>query len=660
MSTLHSDIDPFDKVVQAFEQAGRKTKKTTDGYMLSCPGPLHDHGDKHPSLHLSQGHSAVVMKCMAGCNTEDVLALVGLSQSDLFAKENRSTSQVLRIAAPIIPKAKNARAVIPPIETGDSCAVTLCAHVRQKSGAKCLAQYQYADKDGTVIGQVHRWDPKEFRPFTSDGKDWSLGGTIAVPYQLPRALDALQNGGTVFIVEGEKDADTINGLNLPGVSATTNSFGAGKWKTEHTSQLLEVGGTISVIGDTDAAGQEHVQKVLATFAELGQQRPRVLYPTQGKDVSEHLSNSGTLESLLEWLPEVEESEHRSKLGRIMSRSQLEELPPINPLIPGWLSTPSAAIIVGKYGLGKTAVTLAMACSVATGTPFLGLEVKQARVLYIVGEGVRGIPQRFRAWEKAWGVKVPDSEFLIMDRFARGGSLRDPETWAEITQVCLDQNVKFIVLDTLSALASDADETKDAPAIVRGLNDLAQQIDGTALIVHHPGWGSEKRARGGSQLHANLDEVLVLSSASDESEYLTVTVDKSKDGASGKTHYLRRLVVDLGQDAEGIHRSSITIEGARVNDKDIPMRSRVLVYLAACQEIGASPTEIAEELGADKGSGSFKAALSKLAQEGAVLREGSTSRARYFLPGVRDAQPSDSKATVTPSESVSETSSMFTS
>jgi hypothetical protein len=173
--------------------------------------------------------------------------------------------------------------------------------------------------------------------------------------------------------------------------------------------------------------------------------------------------------------------------------------------------------------------------------------------------------------------------------------------------------------------------------VRGLNDLAQQIDGTALLVHHPGWGSEKRARGGSQLHANLDEVLILSSASDESEYLSVTVDKSKDGASGKTHYLHRKVIDLGKDSEGISRSSITIETARVDDKDVPMRSRILVYLAACQDLGASPTEIALELGADKGSGSFKAALSKLTQEGAVLREGSTSRARYFLPEARTAQ-----------------------
>lgn len=441
----------------------------------------------------------------------------------------------------------------------------------------------------------------------------------------------------MLIVEGEKDVDSINNLGLAGVSATTNSGGGGKWKEEHTSQLLGVGGTIRIVGDTDAAGQEHVRKVLATFTDLGQEPPRVFYPTQGKDVSEHLENLGTLDSLREWFPEGQETEHRNRLGRIMSRSELEELPPINPLIPGWLSTPSAAILVGKYGLGKTAVTLAMACSVATGTRFLGLEVKQARVLYIVGEGVRGIPQRFRAWEKAWGVKVPDSELLVMDRFAQGGSLRDPQTWEQITELCLEHGVKFVVLDTLSALASDSDETKDAPAIVRGLNDLAQQIDGTALLVHHPGWGSEKRARGGSQLHANLDEVLILSSASDESEYLSVTVDKSKDGASGKTHYLHRKVIDLGKDSEGISRSSITIETARVDDKDVPMRSRILVYLAACQDLGASPTEIALELGADKGSGSFKAALSKLTQEGAVLREGSTSRARYFLPEARTAQ-----------------------
>ena len=89
------------------------------------------------------------------------------------------------------------------------------------------------------------------------------------------------------------------------------------------------------------------------------------------------------------------------------------------------------------------------------------------------------------------------------------------------------------------------------------------------------------------------------------------------------------MVDLGQDAEGISRSSITIEGARANDTAIPIRSRILVYLSACQELGATPTEIAETLGADKSSGGFKTALSKLVKEGSVTREGSTSRARYY-------------------------------
>jgi hypothetical protein len=575
------------------------------------------------------------MKCLTGCNTEDVLALVGLGMNDLFTQESRHTSKIIRLKEfrpPIIPKLESTRAEIPPIKTGDSCELSSCARAREGKGAECLAQYTYADKDGTVIGQVHRHDPKDFRPFTLDERGaWVMRGTISVPYQLPRALDTLQNGGTVFIVEGERDADTINGLGLPGVSATTNSAGAGKWKAGHTSQLLDVGGdgTISVIGDTDAAGQEHVQKVLATFTELGQERPRVFYPTQGKDVSEHLENLGTLESLREWFPEAEENERTSKLGRILSRSELENLPPINPLITGWLSIPSAAILVGKYGLGKTAVTMAMACCVATGTKFLGEEVAQARVLYVVGEGARGIPQRLAAWERAWGVKVPESELLIMDRFAKGGSLKDPGTWAEITELCLERGVRFVVLDTLSALASDADETSDAPAIVRGLNDLAQQTDGTALLVHHPGWSSEKRARGGSQLHANLDEVLVLSAASDESEYISVTVDKSKDGASGATHYLRRLVVDLGVDAGGSSRSSITVEGARANDTSIPMRSRILAYLNQCQELGATPTEIAEIIGADKQAGSFKSALSKLVQDGAVKRVGSTSRSKYY-------------------------------
>jgi len=46
-----------------------------------CPS----HADRHPSLSITQGERGVLLKCWAGCRTEDVLAAMGLTLRDLFS-----------------------------------------------------------------------------------------------------------------------------------------------------------------------------------------------------------------------------------------------------------------------------------------------------------------------------------------------------------------------------------------------------------------------------------------------------------------------------------------------------------------------------------------------------------------------------------------------
>lgn len=51
------------------------------GWIARCPS----HEDGSPSLSIAQGHNGkVLLKCHAGCPTEDVLNAMGLRWSDLF------------------------------------------------------------------------------------------------------------------------------------------------------------------------------------------------------------------------------------------------------------------------------------------------------------------------------------------------------------------------------------------------------------------------------------------------------------------------------------------------------------------------------------------------------------------------------------------------
>jgi hypothetical protein len=91
--------------------------------------------------------------------------------------------------------------------------------------------FPYLDGDGTLLFQVLRYIPKDFRqrrpdPTQPDGWTWSTRGVKQVPYRLPEILEALGQEQTVFVVEGEKCANYLWSVGLP---ATCNAGGAGKW-----------------------------------------------------------------------------------------------------------------------------------------------------------------------------------------------------------------------------------------------------------------------------------------------------------------------------------------------------------------------------------------------------------------------------------------------
>ena len=54
---------------------------------------LSAHGDRNPSLHITLA-ADWLLKCMAGCETADVLAAARLDWSDLFAARNNGRREV--------------------------------------------------------------------------------------------------------------------------------------------------------------------------------------------------------------------------------------------------------------------------------------------------------------------------------------------------------------------------------------------------------------------------------------------------------------------------------------------------------------------------------------------------------------------------------------
>src|SRR5216683_532266 len=155
------------------------------------------------------------------------------------------------------------------------------------TGGSAQRVYDYCDEKGALLYQVVRFADKQFRQRRPDGKGgwlWKLEDVRRVLYRLPEVLNS---AGNVFIVEGEKDAET---LRAQGFTATCNAGGAGKWREEFGESLRNR--VCILIADNDEAGRKHVEDVarkLAPYVEKIIDLGVLLDSTEHDDVSDWLA-----------------------------------------------------------------------------------------------------------------------------------------------------------------------------------------------------------------------------------------------------------------------------------------------------------------------------------------------------------------------------------
>ena len=228
-----------------------------DSWMAKCPA----HEDHNPSLCIKGTGDKVLIKCHAGCPTETVCAALGITVKDLFTKPATAPA----------PK-------------------------------RIVAEYSYTDEGGTPLYQVVRYDPKDFRQRKPDGT-WKLGDTRRVLYRLPDVLAAIERGATIFLVEGEKDADALSKV---GLCATCNCGGAEssptgkKWLPAYTQDLG--GADVVILPDKDAPGRLHGQIVAGHLhGRAASVRVLELPDRNGrhcKDAADFVAAGGTAEDIL--------------------------------------------------------------------------------------------------------------------------------------------------------------------------------------------------------------------------------------------------------------------------------------------------------------------------------------------------------------------------
>jgi hypothetical protein len=244
---------------------------------------------------------------------------------------------------------------------------------------RIVARYPYVDESGALLYEMVRYQPKDFRLRRPNGSGdwvWKLGDTRRVLYKLPELLQFPH--GTVFVCEGEKDADRVASL---GHCATT--VASGVWKDVDIGALRTR--DIFILQDNDEAGRT---KALAAAKALHGTAAtiRIVRLLGAKDVSDWLDldpdNAGKLVPLCVdtplWAPEATESEQQAAPFVTVSAADWANrpVPERRWLVLDRIVRGNVGILSGNGGVGKTTLALQLAVGVARGFAWLNAVVEE--------------------------------------------------------------------------------------------------------------------------------------------------------------------------------------------------------------------------------------------------------------------------------------------
>lgn len=210
--------------------------------------------------------------------------------------------------------------------------------------------------------------------------------------------------------------------------------------------------------------------------------------------------------------------------------QMEDLPPPRWLVEDLISEDGLSILYGEPGSFKSFIALDMALRIAIGMDWHGAPAKKTGVIYIAGEGLRGVGKRIAGWRRHHRMQKIDAPFFVLpqavqvlDKEQRGKLIRTIEAVKDDTWM----SVGLVVVDTVSRSIAGIDEnTQDTMTqFVDACDEIKRAAGGALLGIHHSGKDKERGMRGSSVLLGAVDASLRLTKAE---RNVTLQIEKQKD------------------------------------------------------------------------------------------------------------------------------------
>jgi hypothetical protein len=281
-------MKPVEVLVTKLRNDGAEPVKTSSGWEARCPA----HNDARASLGISEAKDGkALVLCRAGCGTPAVLAKLGLAMADLYPSRQAS---------------RDAEAIY---EYRDAAGDLRYRKIRYPG--KKFVQCRPDGEDGWVWGLRSGWYSKgqdgwhlvkgarDSKSQPSPEAKW-FPETPKLLYRLEAVVTAAARGATVLFVEGEKDCDNADKIDVP---ATTTGGAAEPWQDSYGEALR--GAKVVFIPDADDAGRKLFERYAPNLARYVGDLRRLDLPDGFKDLSEWLGaghTRGELDALIAAAP----------------------------------------------------------------------------------------------------------------------------------------------------------------------------------------------------------------------------------------------------------------------------------------------------------------------------------------------------------------------
>lgn len=327
------------------------------GGSARCPA----HEDKSNSLSVTEGKDGrVLLKCHAGCTTEEICGALGLTVADLFAEPLKKDEKL------------------------------------RKEKREFVAKYDYTDENGKFLYRKTRYRTesggKTFVWTHRDGKEMKTGrgGAEPVLYNLWEAVDKPE----VYMVEGEKDVETLRRLELTAVSVPDGA--ASKWHENFTAALENK--RVTIIEDNDEPGKAFALRAAqALFGHAAE--VKILDLTQEwtdlkphGDISDVVDTEGSKKDVLRRLEALQittpvYTPHDAEAAQEAAQSSedaaeedaaedafFECFRPLSDfdeqeaawLVPGWIPKGQITLLAADGGTGKTTLWCNIVAALSSG------------------------------------------------------------------------------------------------------------------------------------------------------------------------------------------------------------------------------------------------------------------------------------------------------